>query len=378
MKVTDVRMETYRWARHKPIRNGRYTYPTNGLDVVRIDTDEGVSGIGLSGTVQESQSEGSGAAALDAARGVAGGLLEHLKQYVIGQDPFDTERIWDEMWQPKLVGRRGITTRVISGIDIGLWDIRAIVAGRPLYKMLGGFADKVPVYVAGGFYEEGKGLEDLAAEMKAAVGMGTRAVKMKIGGAPIDEDVERVRAVREAVGPDIKLMVDANCAYRYYEAIQLARKIERYDVFWLEEPVNPDDYEGHRLISRATSIPIATGENEYTRYGFRDLIQNRCAAIIQPDAMIMGGVTEFMKVAALAQAHDLPIAPHGMQEIHVHLVAAIPNGLTLEFYGGATDPMWGKMFKETLRVEDGYVRPPDAPGLGIELNDEALAPYRVA
>ena len=171
MKVTDVRMETYRWPRHKPIRNGRYTYPTNGLDVVRIDTDEGVSGIGLSGAVQESQSEGSGAAALDAARGVAGGLLEHLKQYVIGQDPFDTERIWDEMWQPKLVGRRGITTRVISGIDIGLWDIRAIVAGRPLYKMLGGFADKVPVYVAGGFYEEGKGLEDLAAEMKA-VGMG--------------------------------------------------------------------------------------------------------------------------------------------------------------------------------------------------------------
>ena len=157
-------------------------------------------------------------------------------------------------------------------------------------------------------------------------------------------------------------MVDANCAYRYYEAIQLARKIERYDVFWLEEPVNPDDYEGHRLISRATSIPIATGENEYTRYGFRDLIQNRCAAIIQPDAMIMGGVTEFMKVAALAQAHDLPIAPHGMQGDTRAPCGGDPNGLTLEFYGGATDPMWGKMFKETLRVEDGYVRPPDAPG----------------
>ena len=377
MKVTDVRMETYRWPRHTPIRNGRYVYPTNGLDVVRIDTDEGVSGIGLSGAVLESQTE-EGGASMDAARMVARSILEHLKQYVIGQDPFDTERIWDEMWQPKLVGRRGITTRVISGIDIGLWDIKAKVAGRPLYKMLGGFADKVPVYVAGGYYEEGKGLEALAAEMQAAVAMGTNAVKMKVGGATINEDVERVRAVREAVGADVKLMVDANCAYRYYEAIELARKIEQYDVFWLEEPVNPDDYEGHRLISRATSIPVATGENEYTRYGFRDLIQNRCAAIIQPDAMIMGGVTEFMKVAALAQAHDLPIAPHGMQEVHVHLVAAIPNGLTLEFYGGATDPMWGKMFKETLRIEDGFVRPPDGPGLGIELNDEALAPYRVA
>ena len=282
------------------------------------------------------------------------------------------------MWQPKLVGRRGITTRVISGIDIALWDIRGKVANRPVYKMLGGFADKVPVYIAGGYYEEGKGLEDLAAEMEAAVSMGARAVKMKVGGAPVNEDVERVRVAREAVGPEVKLMVDANCAYRYYEAIALARKIEPYDIFWFEEPVNPDDYKGHKAVSQATTIPIATGENEYTRYGFRDLIEGRCAAIIQPDALIMGGVTEFMKVAAMAQAHDLPIAPHGTQDVHIHLVSAIPNGLILEYYAGATDPMWDKMFKETLRVEDGFVRPPDRPGLGIELNDEALEPHRTA
>ena len=114
--------------------------------------------------------------------------------------------------------------------------------------------------------------------------------------------------MREAVGPTVKVMVDANCAYRYYEAIEIARKMEKYDIFWFEEPVNPDDYEGHRLITQSTIIPVATGENEYTRYGFRDLIQNRCAAIIQPDGLIMWGITEFMKVAALAQAHDLPIS----------------------------------------------------------------------
>jgi D-arabinonate dehydratase len=370
-------MEVYRWPRHIPIRNGRYTYPTNGLDVIKIDTDEGISGIGFCGSVQETLSN-LGDVSLNAVRDVGPSILQHLKQYVLGQDPFDTERIWDEMWQPKLVGRRGITTRIISGIDIGLWDIRGKVAGRPLYKMLGGFSDKIPVYIAGGYYEEGKGLEDLVNEMQAAVATGTNAVKMKVGGASIVEDVERVKVVRGAIGPDVRLMVDANCAYRFYEAIELARKIERYDIFWFEEPVNPDDYEGHRLISRATSIPIATGENEYTRYGFRDLIQNRCAAIIQPDAMIMGGVTEFMKVAAIAQAHDLPIAPHGIQEVHVHLVTAISNGLTLEFYGGATDPMWGQMFKDELQIKDGFVSPPDLPGLGIELNDEALKPYRVA
>ena len=142
----------------------------------------------------------------------------------------------------------------------------------PLYKMLGGFRDRVPTYIAGGYYEEGKGLKELQQEMQDSVEMGARAVKMKIGAVPIREDVERVKAVREAIGPDVKLLVDANCAYRAYEAIQLARRIEEYDIFWFEEPVAPDDYEGHRKLAEATIIPIATGENEYTRYGFRDLI----------------------------------------------------------------------------------------------------------
>jgi D-arabinonate dehydratase len=340
-----------------------YVYTTAGLNVVRIDTDEGVSGLGLGGGVTESEQ-------------IVRSLAEHFKPVVVGRDPFDTEKIWDDMWQPKLVGRRGLTTRVISAIDIALWDIKGKVANRPLYKLLGGFTDTVPVYIAGGYYEEGKGLEELGAEMVESVAMGAKAIKMKIGGAPINEDVERVRVVREAIGPDVKLMVDANCAYRYYEAIEISRKIEQYDIFWFEEPVNPDDYEGHRLISQATTIPVATGENEYTRYGFRDLIRDRGVAILQPDALITGGITEFMKIAALAQAHFLPIAPHGNQDVHVHLVAAIPNGLTVEYYRGTTDPMWGKMFKETLVLDGGSLHPPSRPGLGIELNDEALAPYR--
>ncbi len=365
MIVTDVKIEVYQWQRTKPIRNGRYVYPTDGLNVIKIETDEGITGIGLCGGVMGDNGE------------IVSSILQHMKQYVIGQDPFNNEKIWDEMWQPKLVGRRGITTRVISGIDIAIWDIKGKVANRPLYKLLGGFTDKSPVYVAGGYYEEGKGLDDLAQEMIESLQTGANAIKMKIGGAPIREDVERIRVVREAVGPDVKLMVDANCAYKYYEAIDIARKMEPYDIFWFEEPINPDDYAGHKLISSSTSIPIATGENEYTRYGFRDLIENRCVAILQPDALIMGGVTEFMKVAALAQAHDLTIAPHGNQDVHVHLVSAIPNGLTVEYYRGSTNPMWGKMFKHTLQVDDGHVSPPDRPGIGIELNDEALAAYRI-
>ena len=365
MRVTDVTSQTYRWKREKPIRNGRYVYAEAGLNVVLVETDEGITGLGFGGGLTDDGGTGRSLVAL-------------LRQYVVGQDPFDTERVWDDMWQPKLVGRRGMSTRVISAIDMALWDIKGKACNLPMYKLLGGFTDRVPVYIAGGYYEEGKGLDELAAEMEESVSMGAAAIKMKIGGASINEDVERVRVVRDAVGPNVKLMVDANCAYRCYEAIEIARKMEQYEITWFEEPINPDDYRGHQLVAQASSIPIATGENEYTRYGFRDLIENRCAAILQPDALIMGGISEFMKVAAMAQAHDLPIAPHGNQDVHVHLVAAIPNGLTVEYYRSSTDPMWDQMFKETLLVEDGYVRPPDRPGLGIELNTEALARYRTA
>jgi len=365
MKITDVRSEVYSWPRHTPISNGLYTYTHSGINAVIVETDEGVTGLGIGSGIQ-------------GAPGVSTAILEHIKQVVIGRDPLDIERHWHEMWRPKLVGRRGITTRVISGLDIALWDLKGKIAGMPLYKLLGGFADRVDTYIAGGYYEEGKGLSELAQEMERNMELGARAVKMKVGGVPINEDVERVRVVREAVGPDVKVMVDANNAYRHYQAIEFARKVEKHDVFWFEEPVEPDDYIGQREITRATGVPIAAGENEYTRYGFRDMINHRAVDILQPDALILGGITEFMKVAALAQANDLDIAPHGSQEIHIHLVAAIPNGLILEYYRDSVDPMHGKVYREPLFIKDGYVHAPDRPGLGIELNREALTEHRVA
>ena len=163
-----------------------------------------------------------------------------------------------------------------------------------------------------------------------------------------------------------------------YSSEPLARRIEEYDIFWFEEPVAPDDYEGHRKLAEHTSIPIATGENEYTRYGFRDLIEHNAAAILNADAKVLGGVTEFMKVAALAQAHDLDVAPHGSQDIHVHLVAAISNGLILEYYRDSVDPMHGKVYHHTLGInDDGTVSPPDVPGIGVDPNYAELEKYRV-
>jgi len=362
MKITDITTEEYRWPRARPITNGLHTYTHSGLAIVKIETDEGITGVGLS-----------------AGGKIVQATVEQLKPLLIGEDPIDVERLWHKMWVPKLIGRRGMTTRAIAGLDIGFWDIRAKVAGLPLYKLLGGFRDRVPTYIAGGYYEEGKGLKELAEEMESNVAMGAKAVKMKIGAVSIREDAARVKAVRDAVGPDVKVMVDANCAYRYYEAIQMAKAIEDYDVFWFEEPIAADDYVGHKKIAATTTIPIATGENEYTRYGFRDLIAQDAVAILNADAKILGGVTEFMKVAAYAQAHDIDIAPHGSQDIHVHLVAAIANGLILEFYRDTVDPMWGRIYTHTLTLnDDGTVSPPDVPGIGADPNYAALEPYRIA
>src|SRR6201996_839458 len=203
MKITGITTKEYRWPRRKPITNGKHTYTHVTFAVVEIATSDGITGVGLGGGGD-----------------IERATIARLTPMLIGEDPINVERLWDRMWVPKLIGRRGLTTRAIATIDIGLWDICAKAAGMPLYKLLGGFRDRVPTYIAGGYYEEGKGLRELAKEMEDNVAMGARAVKMKIGGVGIAEDAERVRVAREAVGPEVKLMVDANCAYRYYEAIQ--------------------------------------------------------------------------------------------------------------------------------------------------------------
>ena len=165
MKITDITTEEYQWPRHKPITNGLHTYTHSGLALVKIETDEGITGIGLGGGGP-----------------IGRATVEMLTPLLIGEDPIDVERLWHKMWVPKLIGRRGMTTRAISAIDIGLWDIRAKAAGLPLYKLLGGFRDRVPTYIAGGYYEEGKGLKELQQEMDDNVAMGAKAIKMKVGG----------------------------------------------------------------------------------------------------------------------------------------------------------------------------------------------------
>jgi L-alanine-DL-glutamate epimerase-like enolase superfamily enzyme len=365
MQVVEVILSLCRVKRERPIRNGLYTYSESGIVVTRVRTDDGVEGIGWAGA-----QAGPDKAVYEAARA--------LGDHALGLDVYDTEQLWERMYQPKLFGRRGLTQRAMASVDIAMWDAAGKTAGVPVYKMLGGYRDRVPVYLAGGYYLEGKGLQELAEEMHHKVALGARYVKMKIGGAPIGQDVVRVRAVREAIGEDVNLMVDANNAYAPLEAIKIAQRIEEYDIYWFEEPVHAEDYAGLAKVQANTAIPIATGENEYTRYGFRDLIACGGADILQPDANVLGGVTEFKHIASLASAHNLPLAPHGSSLLHVHLVAAVANGLIVEHVVTEGDRKRG-MFKTALELdEEGMVSPPRRPGLGLELDEEFLEEHLVS
>lgn len=357
MKITDVRVEHYRWPKAKPISNGKHTYTHNELNLLIVDTDEGITGYGCSWAIE---------------------FAEGMGKAIIGMDPLCNEQIFARTYVPKFIGRRGTSAKTVSAIDMAVWDIKAKAAGLPLYKLLGGARDRIDCYVAGGYYAPGKGLKELQQEMEEYLSWGIHAVKMKVGGVSMKEDAARVKAVREVIGDETKLMLDANCSYRFFEAIEFGKMVEEYRPYWFEEPVDADDYDGYRKVAAKCNIPIAGGENEVTRFGFRDLLNTQAVSILNPDAACLGGVTEFMKVAAMADANGIVMSPHGQQQIHVHLDCAVPNAIIAEFYPPQYDAKVFEAFQNPVIFNtDGTVSPSEAPGAGLDINFDVMAPFRV-
>lgn len=353
MRITDVRYTSYDLGRlDRPYRNSILTTSRKGLSLVHVDTDEGLSGVAF---------------------GTGGPMVSGpIRERVLGQDPIDAARLWHRMftgWRKPVA--KGDALSAIGAVDNALWDLRGKILGQPVYRLLGGFRDRVPAYAAGGYYEEGKGPAELARELCGFVEAGYRSVKMKIGGAPFAEDVERVRVAREELGPDIRLMIDANNAWNATEAIRFGRAVERYDVGWFEEPCWPDDMAGAAEVCRALDMPVASGEIEYTRWGFRDLIEQRAADIVQADPLTCGGLTEWTRIATLASAHHLPVAPHGNHYLGAHAVAAVDNGMIVESY--ARLQAWQDDFFEPMELVEGDLVLPRRPGLGIVVDEKAVA-----
>jgi len=327
-----------------------------GFAVVRVTTDQGLEGLGI--TYHEVGGEATKA------------LIErNMTPRLIGRDPFETEVIWADMTSYlRGVGRKGLMFCALSAIDIALWDLKGKITGLPLYRLLGGTERRVPVYASGGWTSYSD--EQLVEEITGMVRQGYRMVKFKVGvegGRNLRRDVERVAKVREAVGPAIGIMLDANNCWDAATGVQFANRVRDLDIMWLEEPVPADDIPGLARFRQGTDIPLATGEHEYTKFGVRDLILNGAADVVQVDAARAGGYTEMLKIAALTQAWNLKFAPHAMENIHVHLVSAVPNALFLERLL-MFEEITARVFKNVPVPQDGYITIPELPGLGLELD----------
>ncbi len=371
MQITDIRTVAVRVPVERPTAIATRQLGAREYVLVWIDTDVGHTGIGYTyaGTV--------GGPVVETL------LQAALRPLLLGQDPQLIERHWAAMYQEVLLtGRRGAALRAISAVDIALWDLLGKLAGLPLYRLLGGWADEVPAYASGGYYRPGDPVENIREEMQSYMALGFTDYKMKVGGAPFAVDVARVQAAREVIGPAGRLALDANNAWRWpHDAIRFARAVEPYDIWWLEEPLSPEDVAGHAEIARTLEIPVATGEIHATRWDFRDLIACQAADILQPDAGVLGGVTEWLKVAHTAASFNLPVAPHWHANLHVHLVAAVHNCITVEYFVLEQDIYnFERLLTPAtrLRPQAGHLPLPQGPGLGIEFDAEAIARWDVA
>ncbi|MEU6036988.1 mandelate racemase/muconate lactonizing enzyme family protein [Actinomadura sp. NPDC047616] len=283
---------------------------------------------------------------------------------LLGEDPSDIARLWEKLvWAGASVGRSGLSTQAIAALDIALWDLKARRAGLPLAKLLGAYRDSVRCYnTSGGFLHAP--LDEVLANATAAVGRGIGGIKIKVGHPDARVDLARVKAVRDRLGEDVPLMVDANQQWDRPTAQRLGRALEEYALTWIEEPLDAYDHAGHAALAASLDTPIATGEMLTSVAEHAELIRAGAADIIQPDAPRIGGITPFLRLAALADHHRLQLAPHFAMEIHLHLAATYPQEPWVEHFEWL-EPL----FNERLEIRDGRMIVPDRPGLGLTLSD---------
>ena len=299
------------------------------------------------------------------------GLYAHAREIapdLIGEDPSDIQRIWTKLvWAGASVGRSGLATQAIASIDIALWDLKAKRAGLPLAKLLGAHRDSVACYnTSGGFLSTP--VEQVLDNARAWVRRGVGGIKIKVGQPDTRSDLERVERVRSELGDEIPLMVDANQQWNRDTAARMGRDLEQYRLTWIEEPLDAYDAEGHADLARDLATPVATGEMLVSVAEHRDLILRRSADFLQPDAPRVGGITPFLKIAALAEDARIRLAPHFAMEIHLHLAAACELDPWVEHFDWL-EPL----FNERLEIRDGRMLVPGRPGLGFSLSDQARA-----
>lgn len=380
MKITGVKTHVLQASlgEHEFGWSQRVTGTRQGAICV-VDTDEGIQGVGeafyFGGPAQV----------------VATLIDDGMGPLLIGRDPLDNSVLWDHLYNwTRDQGQKGLTISAISAIDIALWDIKGKALGVPIYKLLGGaYRTRAKAYATGLYEPQGVPsiVDALVAEAKDYRQAGFQGMKLKVGYG-LETDEIYVRAIREAIGNSVALMVDANHAYNAAEAIRLARILAEYDVYWFEEPVVPEDLDGYEDVRAASDVLIAGGECEYTRFGFRQLIERRAVDILQPDLCAAGGFTEAMRIVAMASAASMPVIPHvwgtnvGLAAA-LQFFAALPHFPERRFtaepffeYDRSFHPYREGVSNEALVFEGGYLEIPDRPGLGVSLNLDFMEKFR--
>ena len=318
--------------------------------------------------------------------GSRGGVLvthavrELFKPLLAGQSALRVEGLWQQMYSESMLhGRAGSVMRAISIIDIALWDRNARAAALPLSHYLGGHAQQtVPAYASGGYYLDGKTPELLGEELAGYVALGFKAVKMKVGRFDPKQEEARIKAARAAIGDDVLLMLDANNAWSDLPtALEYMKRYEPYNPYWIEEPFSPDDIDNHAQLAKRTSVPVATGEIEAGRWRFQELLEKRAAMILQTDAAVCGGISEWRRIAAMAAGFGVTVCPHWFHDLHVHLGAATPNARFVEYFSDDQVLNFRRLVDTQLTFDNGNLVVPTGPGLGFRFDANALEQYAV-
>lgn len=359
--ITAIRARALSIPFERPLVTASFPIPAIDTVFVEMDTDAGVQGHSWIFAFGRKRV------------GVLKAMVEDFADLAVGADPCMTELLWQRMHRAVgFVGKQGITTLGMSAIDTACWDIAGKLAQQPVYRLLGGHATQVEVYASSGLWLD-RSRDQLAEEAASYVKRGFKAVKMRAGIADEDEDVARVATVREAIGPDVLLMIDANQAWTAKHAIRMAQRFAEFDVFWLEEPLPHEDLKGYAEVRRAIDMPLCTGESNYLKADFVRLIEAGVADFYMPDLMRMGGITEMVKTVHLCEAHGVAVTPHLFMEHSIHVAASSPNVVWQEF-----QPWWEPILSQPVDFSDGVIHLSDRPGFGLEFDEAAIARFELS
>ncbi|WP_391573241.1 mandelate racemase/muconate lactonizing enzyme family protein [Cohnella sp.] len=362
MKISNIQSNVYRLPPSVPWEDA--TNKVDGLEfiVVEVQADNGMTGIGLSYTVDI------GGTAIRTL------IDDYLANLVLGMNPLDYERIWNKLQRQSRRLGLGVNSMAIAAIDVAIWDLIGKIHGQPLYKLLGGARDRIPAYISEIDLRSGGTVEQLTDRVKDYVRQGYGTVKIKIGKPELEEDIERISKVQELLGPGGTVLVDLNQKWSAAEAIQKGARLDRLNLGWIEEPTLMHDVQGHRQLKQAIRTPIALGESLYSRQQFLEYLRADAVDIVQADVAFVGGITEWLKIAHLANAFGKPVAPHFMMELSLHLLCGVQNSFMLENVVGGSLTELG-LLETPIEVKDGMGVPSELPGHGIVFDREALGKH---